>query len=169
MTSNISYGILPFDDKTLSFLKQKHPASSEFSEEVLLRGEKPSVHPVVFEDIDENMVKQAALKTKGGFAFSGLDGDGWRMMLAWNSYGTINADLRRAFANVTKKICTEKLPIDTTKDETPLQAFLIHRLIPLDKNPGMQPIGVGKVLRRIAEKLIMKVVKKDIKKAAGCL
>ena len=53
LTSNISNGILPLDDKTLSLLKQKHPVSSELNEEVLLRGKKPSVHPVVFEDIDQ--------------------------------------------------------------------------------------------------------------------
>ena len=48
LTSNISNSTLPLDDKTLSLLKQKHPASSELNEEVLLRGEKPSVRPVVF-------------------------------------------------------------------------------------------------------------------------
>ena len=53
LRSNISNGILPLDNKTLSLLKQKHPASSELNEEVLLRGKKPSVHPVVFEDIDQ--------------------------------------------------------------------------------------------------------------------
>ena len=65
LTGNISNGILPLDDKTLSLLKLKHPTSNESNKEVLLRREKPSVHPVVFEDIDENMVKEAALKTKG--------------------------------------------------------------------------------------------------------
>ena len=85
------------------------------------------------------------------------------------SYRTINADLRRVFANFIKKICTEKLPVDTRKDETPSKAFLACRLIPLDKNPGLRPIGVGEVLRRIAGKVVMKVMKKDIKKAAGCL
>ena len=123
LTSNMSNGILPLDDKTLSLLKQKHPASSDLNEEVLLRGEKPFVHPVVFEDIGDSMVKEAALQTKGGSGPSGLDADGWRKILLSKSYGTINADLRRAFANVIKKICTEKLPVDTTKDETPLEAF----------------------------------------------
>ena len=85
------------------------------------------------------------------------------------SYGTINADLRRAFASVIKKICTGKLSVDTTKDETPFEAFLACRFIPLDENPGLRPIGVGEVLRRIAGKVVMKVVKEDIKKAAGCL
>ena len=37
------------------------------------------------------------------------------------------------------------------------------------KNPGLRPIGVGEVLRRIAGKVVMKVMKKDIKKVAGCL
>ena len=42
LTSNISKGIIPLDDKTLSLLKQIHPASSELNEEILLRGEN---HP----------------------------------------------------------------------------------------------------------------------------
>ena len=69
------------------------------------------------------MVKEAALKTKVGSGLSGLDADGWRKILVSKSYGTTNADLRIAFADVIKKICTEKLPVDTTKDETPLEAF----------------------------------------------
>ena len=124
LTSNISNGISPLDDKTLSLLKQKHPPSSELNEEVLLRGKKPSVHSVVFEDIDESMVKEAALKTKGGSGLSGLDADGWRKILESKSYGTINTDLRRAFANFIKKMCAEKLPVDTTKVETLLEVFL---------------------------------------------
>ena len=45
-----------------------------------------------------------------------------------------------------------------------LEAFLAYnRLIPLDESPGSRPIGVGEVLQRTAGKVIMKVVKKDIK------
>ena len=62
------------------------------------------------------MVKEAALKTKGGSGPSRLDTDGWRKILVSMSYRRINADLRRAFVNVIKKICTEKLPVGTTKD-----------------------------------------------------
>ena len=84
-------------------------------------------------------------------------------------YGTINADLRKEFVNVIKEICTEKLPDDTTKDETPLEAFLTSRFIPLDKYLWLRPIRVGEVLRRIARKVVIKVVKEDIKKAVRCL
>ena len=158
LTGNISNGILPLDDKTLSLLKQKHPTSSESNKEVLLRREKPSVHPVVFEDIDKNMVKEATLKNKGGAGPSGLDANEWRKILVSKTYRTINADLRRAFANVIKKICTGKLPVDTTKDEIPLETFLACRLIPHDKNTGLRPIGVGEVLRRIAGKVVTQAV-----------
>ena len=111
LTSNIYNGILSLDDKTLSLLKQRPPFSSELNEEVLLIGENPSAHPIVFEDIDEIMVKEAVLKVKSGPDPSGLDADGWRKILVSRSFEAINADLRRAFANVIKEICTEKLPI----------------------------------------------------------
>ena len=90
---------------------------SKLNEEVLLRREKPSVHPVVFEDIDKNMVKEAALETKGGSDPSGLDADGWRKILVSKSYREINADLRRAFVNVIKQICAERLPVDELQEK----------------------------------------------------
>ena len=55
------------------------------------------------------------------------------------------------------------------KNETPLEAFLACRLIALDKHPELRPIGVDEVMRQIAGKVVMKVVKEDIKKAAGSL
>ena len=74
------------------------------NEEVLLRREKPSIYPAVFEDIDDSMIKKVALKTNDGSGPSGLDADGWRKILVSKSYGTINSDLRRAFANIIKNI-----------------------------------------------------------------
>ena len=50
---------------------------------------------------------------------------------------------------------------------TSLDAFTACRLIPLDKKPGLGPIGVGEVLGRSGGKVIMMVFKKDIKDAAG--
>ena len=57
-----------------------------------LIGEKPYAYPVIFEDIDESIAKEAALKTKGGSGPSGLDADGWRKILVSMSYGTVNPD-----------------------------------------------------------------------------
>ena len=50
-------------------------------------------HPLVIEDIDESLIKEASLKTIDGFGLLGLDGDGSRKILVSKSYGTINADL----------------------------------------------------------------------------
>ena len=54
-----------------------------------------------------------------------------REILLSKSYGAVITDLRRAFTNVIKKLCTKNLSVDTTKDETLLEAFLACRLIPL--------------------------------------
>ena len=43
------------------------------------------------------------------------------------------------------------------------------RLVPLDKNPGVRPIGIGEVLRRIIGKSIIRVIKPNILESGGCL
>ena len=107
LTNNMSNGILPLNDETLK-LSQKHPDSRDALDDVLLEGDIPEIHPIIFETIDEEMVKQAAIKTNGGSGPSGLDADGWRRIIASNSYGNTNVDLRRAFAEMIKKLCTKK-------------------------------------------------------------
>ena len=123
LTNNESNGILPLNDNTLHLLQEKHPPPKVVDDDVLLSGEKPYVHPVIYESIDEEMVKRAALKTKGGSGPSGLDVDGWRKILASNNYGTVNTDLRKAFTEVIKTICTKKIEINTENNTTSLEAF----------------------------------------------
>ena len=50
-----------------------------------------------------------------------------------------------------------------------LEAFLACQLIPLNKSPGIRPIGIGEVLRRIMGKTVMMVLKKDVIHSAGAL
>ena len=53
--------------------------------------------------------------------------------------------------------------------------FIAGRLVPLDKGetkegkPGVRPVGVGEVLRRLVGKLLIGVIKDDITSAAGPL
>jgi hypothetical protein len=169
LTNNMANGILPLNDETLNLLHLKHPDAKEAMPDVLIQGPTLRVHPVLFDEIDEDLVKKAALRTKGGSGPSGLDADGWRRILASNNYGTVNIDLRRSFARVIQKLCIKKIEVDTLNSKTSIEALLACRLIPLDKNPGLRPIGVGEVLRRIAGKVVMQVVKSDVTKAAGCL
>ena len=41
------------------------------------------------------------------------------------------------------------------------------RLIPLDKDPGLRPIGIGEVLRRIIGKIVVRILKPDLQESAG--
>ena len=64
---------------------------------------------------------------------------------------------------MARKLATETLDLLT------MEAYVSCRLIPLDKNPGVRPIDVGEVLRRIVGKCIGWVLKEDIQLAAGPL
>ena len=50
-----------------------------------------------------------------------------------------------------------------------IEAFVACRLIALNKNPGVRPIGVGEILRRIIGKTIAWTLKDDILEAVGPL
>ena len=62
-----------------------------------------------------------------------------------------------------KKLCTVE------NQSSSLQAFLANRLIPLGKNPGLRPIGVGEVLRRVSGKVIVSHLKEDVIQSVGSL
>ena len=64
---------------------------------------------------------------------------------------------------ITKRIAT------TLVNPEGLSAFVACRLIPLDKCPGVRPIGIGEVPRRIAAKAILRIVSPDVEEAAGPL
>ena len=68
-----------------------------------------------------------------------------------------------ALATVAKKLCVEP---DQTKS---LEAFLASRLIPLDKNPGLRPIEIGKFIKRIIGKSVVHTLKEDIIRSVGNL
>jgi len=163
LTNNMENGILPLDNKTLKLLKQKHPEGMEPPDDVLLTDTLIQLHPVRFEEIDSELIRQFALKTRGGAGPSGLDGDGWRRILTSNSFGTEPSDLCSSLAKLTRTLCS------AAQEENLLEPLLASRLIPLNKNPGLRPIGIGETLRRIIGKTVAKVLKKDVVDAVGSL
>ena len=66
--------------------------------------------------------------------------------------------LCNAIAELARKLATSAC--------SNIDALTVCRLIPLNKNPGVRPIGIGEVLRRIIGKCIMDTVKDHNKKHA---
>ena len=163
LTNNMQNGILPLNDTTFNQLKLKHPEANKADEMVLLPDLRIKVHPVKFESIDAELVRKAAIKTRGGSGPSGMDADGWRRMLTSKSFSKASSDLCKAFGEVIKSLCVEE------NLSSSLEAFLACRLILLDKKPGLRPIGVGEILRRIAGKVVVSVIREDIITSVGSL
>ena len=95
-------------------------------------------HPAIFENITGEVIWAAALHTQGAAGPSGLDALSWRRLCT--AFGQKSNDLCAALAAVALKIST------TYIDPSALQAFTSCRLIPLDKCPGVRPIGIGEVV-----------------------
>ena len=63
---------------------------------------------------------------------------------------------------MTQALCSEE-----SVDPKSIEGLVACRIIPLDKSPGIRPIGVGEVLRRIIGKAILTVLKSDILNVTG--
>ena len=108
------------------------------------------------------MVRDAAMRTKGSGAPSGVDANGFRRILASKSFKKSGTDLCAAIAAMTRRLCTEF--IDS------LEAILANRLNPKDNGEGaVLPIGVGEVIRRIMGKCVMHVTRPGVIDASGSL
>ena len=168
LTSASSGSVLDLDTdvsgkSVRDILKEKHPLGEQAHDEAFLDRldgpERP--HPVLFEKITGASIRSAALRTSGGAGPSGVDAAGWRRMCV--SFHGASKALCDALAGVARRIAT------TYVDPQGLTAFTACRLCPLDKCPGVRPIGISEVSRRIIGKAIMGVVGQDVRNAAGNL
>ena len=163
LSSKMQNGILPLNDETMNMLKQKHPKASKASDDVLLPDTPETIHEIRYEELTADNIRRAAMRTKGGAGPSNMDAEGWKRMLTSNNFGTSPSDLCKAITEAVKKLSSKKETSNT------LEAFLASRLIPLDKNPGLRPIGIGEVLRRIIGKALVQVIREEIVTSVGSL
>ena len=98
----MSNGILLFSDETLNipwkynntllyfheYSESETSRSTPSSPRSVITRAKKQMHSIVYEDIDEDLIKKAAIKTKGGCGPSGLDADNWRRILVSNQFGS---------------------------------------------------------------------------------
>ena len=118
----------------------------------------------MFDKTTENLIQKTAIRTKGAAGSSKFDADHWRRILGSNVFGNHSLELRRSLARMTKKLCSQKLSCHES-----LEALLSSQLILLNRSPGVRPIGIGEVLRKIIGKFVMSFVKREVVQAEGSL
>ena len=158
-----SSGLLDLSPDVLQGLQDKHPEAADITEESLLHGPIDYIPPNVYDLIDEESIYNSASKTKGSAGPSGMDAELYKRILCSKNFKTEGKMLREELAVFTRNLLRKSY------HPSLLEAFTSCRLIPLDKNPGIRPIGVGEVLRRIVGKTVSGFLKEKIKEAAGPL
>ena len=164
-------GVLALDEKigeksVLTLLKEKHPTAKAAKPEALLLHNdfdgpvhcRPW-HPVIFDRLTGDAVRSVFMKSEGSAGPSALDALAWRRLSV--SFGEASDDLCQALADVAKRMCTQDIA------PSHLSAYLACRLVPLDKKPGVRPIGICEVIRRVIGKAVLKVLGQVIQRCAG--
>ena len=140
-------------------LKSKRLAQADVEPEASLPGPPGKTHPAIFDRLDHNVIRSAALHCQGSAGPSGLDATSWRRLCTM--YHGSSKALCSALARMARRIATE------TVHPQCLRSFIACRLIPLSKSPGVRPIGICETLRRIIGKAIMKLVGPEIQSVVG--
>ena len=118
----------------------------------------------VNQGINGELVREAALRTKGSGGPSGVDANGFKRILACKSFKRSSINLCESIATLTRRLCTEFV------DPLTIEPIVASRLIPLDKgNDEVRPIGVGEVIRRIIGKCVTRVAKQDVINASWAM
>ena len=97
--------------------------------------------PIVFSALGGSMVKKCALRTEGAAGVSQADDQMWHKMVT--SFKETSTDFCAAVAAVARRFSTEYV------DPQGVEALVANRGIPLDKCPGLRPVGIGEVKRRV--------------------
>jgi hypothetical protein len=80
-----------------------------------------------------------------------------------SGYKDASSTLANALASVARRLTTEFV------DPQGLEALLANRGIAIDKCPGLRPVGVGEMARRIIGKSVMAVTGAKVQEAVGSL
>jgi len=120
-------------------LHEKHPEAQDARLGSIHFGPVDEAHDSLYQQIDGEMIREAALRTIGSGGPSGVISNGFKRILTCKSFKKSSANLCDALATVRiRKLCTEYI------DPLTIEPILPNRLIPLDKSEGaVHPIGVG--------------------------
>ena len=113
---------------------------------------------MIFESIDSDLVYKTAKMINGSGGPTLINSECWKHLLCSNTFKVQQKNLCDAIAKLTQQICVTQI------NPAHLKELFACRLIPLDKYPGVRPIGI-KVLRRIIGKCVMKTLKVDVEES----
>ena len=170
LLSDEGLGVLSIDEiitpegvSVRDVLLMKHPQGQPAHPSAIVSSSMSpdGLHSLLFDSLNGDLIRRSALKSDGSSGPSGIDAAGWKRLLS--SFHKYSSDLCEAVGLFCRRICTSYV------DPIGLKRFFASHLIALDKQPGVCPIGVGEVIRRICGKAILRVLSFNIQEVAGRL
>ena len=119
-------------------------------------------HPIIFEQTDGPLVRSTRStieRTSRSAGPSGMDANWWKRMC----FNRASSELCKAIATLCRRLCS------TYVDPHGISPLVVSRLIGLHKCTGIQPVGVGEVLRRVIGKAVLQIAQEDIQCTVGSL
>jgi hypothetical protein len=142
------------DEEVKKRLRKMHPKGAPLDD---LEIDWPAI-----DMIDEELVRQTAMKLRGAPGPSGMPTDLVRMLVAEKKReGAL--ELRKAIAMFLKRLMT------VPAEKGTLESFTVARLVALEKNDAgdVRPIGIGEAWRRLCLKTVGKATRKDVMEQCG--
>ena len=121
---------------------EKHPSAHAASLDVLIQSEPSDINHVIFDAIDASGIRLCALSKRVI-----LKAIAWRNLCTYHK--SASHTLYQSLAQCVKRLCTEFI------DAKMLSPLLSCRLIALNKNPGVRPIGISEIPWQILAKAVL--------------
>ena len=155
----------PDGESVKKHLQDKHPPGRPATASALSKEPPaPQPHPVIYDQIDSPLVQATVQGLSGSAGPSGFDAKGWKRVCSF--FHSIFDDTVKggtAIAKATRRLCSSYI------DPEGISALVACRLIALDKNPGIRPIGIGMTLRRLMAKAILRITQANIQSVVASL
>ena len=181
LTNNMSDPILPLTDKNLRYwnwnilTQMRHPTSN-----TTRTNAKVARYCVWLNWWGTD--KRTAIRAKENSGPSGSDLDGWESVIVSSCFGTATPNLCKAIAELVNKLCIKSISnnshcvksvqIRTRKNFVfghLIRKLVAYRLLFLQKNTGLKPMGSREVLKRVPGKAVMMINKKGVMKTGDYL
>ena len=132
---------------TKDILLEKHPPLRDVKESSLKDYPTvPDIPEVVISDTD---VEKVAKKLSGSAGLVNFDSS--MMKNALLAHGGASGKLRSAIADLANWLANENVPWAAYR------GLMMCREVALDKMPGVRPLGIGDILRRLIAKCVLRV------------